>query len=70
MFETLVDRAGRAGRERARVVSARLAERIGAEVPSGMSVEATSEGVLLSGRGVARRFALDPALRWLVTRVR
>lgn len=36
----------------------------------GVVIEALDEGVIVSGRRIGARFALDPALRWLVARVR
>jgi hypothetical protein len=41
-----------------------------AELPAGIEARATVEGVALSGHGLRRRFALDPALRWLTARLR
>ncbi len=65
-FEALVARADRAARRRARLRSAALAERIADELPGGVTAEADADGVRLSGRGLRRRFALEPALRWLI----
>jgi hypothetical protein len=38
--------------------------------PPGLAVEPAAEGVRLSGRGLKRRFALEPALRWLTAVLR
>ena len=46
------------------------AERIGAGLPQGIEAERVAGGVRLSGRGLKRRFALEPALRWLLMRLR
>ena len=65
MFERLSERVERDARERAEARASELAERMRAILPGGIEAEAAPEGVLLTGRGIARRFALDPALRWL-----
>lgn len=41
-----------------------LAERVAAEVP-GVAVEPQEDGVVLSGRGLARRLIDEPVLRWI-----
>ncbi len=69
MFERLVDRAERLGRVRARALSARLAERIQAELPADIAAEASEAGVRLSGPRLGARLALDARLRWLAKRV-
>ncbi len=66
MFERMTARAGEAARRRARERKAELAERVAAELPPGIAVEQAEEGIALSGRDIRRRFALEPALRWLV----
>lgn len=43
-----------------------LAAELGAEAPEGVRVSEEEQGVALSGRGLGRRFALDPELRWLI----
>lgn len=43
---------------------AALAERVAAEVPD-VDVEAQEDGVVLSGRGLARRLIDEPVLRWI-----
>jgi hypothetical protein len=70
MFKRLVKRAERAGRSRARAFGDGLAERMRAELPVDVEVEASEDGVRLSGRRIAARFALEPGLRWLLARVR
>ena len=54
--------AERAARRRRRA----LAESLGAEAPAGVRVSEDGESVVLAGRGLRRRFALEPALRWLI----
>ena len=66
MFERMMARAGEAAWRRARQRKAELAERIAAELPRGIALEQTEEGIAWSGRDIRRRFALEPALRWLV----
>ena len=70
MFEQLAQRAERAGKRRATALSAALAERIRGEVPDGVEVELTTDGVRLSGQRIGARFALEPGLRWLLARIR
>jgi hypothetical protein len=69
MLEGLRARAGRFAEARVQVRSAMLAERLQAELPRGLRAEASAEGVRISGRGAARRLALDPALRWIAARL-
>lgn len=70
MFGDLIARVERAAELRAGKHGAELAERIAAELPTGVAVEADQEEVRISGRGLGRRFALDPALRWLLAGLR
>ena len=70
LFERSLERAERIAERRARQRRAALAERLRAELPAGVRAEDAPEGALLSGRGLRRRFALDPALRWLAGRIR
>lgn len=65
MFEKLTMRAAALAREAARRRRDELAETLREEAPAGVRIEAAEEGVALSGRGLGRRFALEPALRWL-----
>jgi hypothetical protein len=65
MFERL-NAHGRALAERRRkALTARLTDGLKAELPHGIGAEAVPEGIRLSGKGLARRFATEPALRWL-----
>lgn len=68
MFERLMLHgaalAGKAARRRRDSLAGTLRE----EAPAGVEVDVEEEGIVLSGRGLRRRFALEPGLRWLVLR--
>jgi hypothetical protein len=70
VFGKLVQR----GRERAQARAAarrrELAARLAEAAPGGVEMESEGEAVVLRGRGIARRFATEAELRWLVTEVR
>lgn len=66
MFERLTARIERRARQAAAAKARDIAARIAAEAP-GLRAETADGGVRISGRGLIRRHALDPALRWLVT---
>ena len=66
MFDKAMERAGRKAEARARARRDALAQRLADELPRGIRVERAGDAVRLSGRGLARRFALDARLRWLV----
>ncbi len=70
MFEELTARAARTGRDRAAARVREIAARLAAGVPPGIAVEQTPDGVRLSGRALLRRYALEPALRWLAADAR
>ena len=70
MFERLAERARRIGEARARARAAELARAAGEAAPAGIVAEEIAGGFCLSGRGLLRRRMLDPAVRWLVERVR
>lgn len=70
MFERLMERAARKAGQRTQARIVTLASRMEGALPSGIDCEAAREGVRLSGRGLRRRFALDPALRWLTAALR
>jgi hypothetical protein len=65
MFEKLTAHAERRTRDRIDARAREIAARLAAEAPAGLAVEAGPDGIRLSGRGLARRLALDPALRRL-----
>ncbi|HEY1146526.1 MAG TPA: hypothetical protein VGE84_09325 [Allosphingosinicella sp.] len=69
MFERLLERTRRAAERRAEAEARALAERLDAELPPGIAARVEAEGVVLSGRAIARRFALEPELRWLIGRL-
>ena len=64
MFEALARRAERAGEIAAERAAERLAARLNAGVP-GVTAEAERGGVVLRGRGLARRELEDARLRWI-----
>lgn len=68
MFERLAERVARMAARRAEERIADMAGRVAAELPPDIAAEAQAGGVRLSGRGLRRRFALEPALRWLALR--
>jgi hypothetical protein len=47
-----------------------LAVRMEAAAPPRVEVSAGGDGIRLSGRGLSRRFALEPGLRWLLAVLR
>ena len=65
MFEGLTARAARIAEARAEARRRALAEAATSALPADVDIAAGQRGLVLSGRRVARRFALDPALRWL-----
>ena len=65
MFEALEERIVAAAARRARARAAGLADRLRAELPRGITAAASQDGIALSGRDIAKRFALEPALRWM-----
>jgi hypothetical protein len=58
----MLDLAERMAARRMSDVSARIE----AELPRGVSAARVTGGIELSGRGLKRRFALEPTLRWLL----
>jgi hypothetical protein len=66
MFEGLEPRARRAAERRAKARAAELAQQMGELLPRGISAEAVDGGVAVSGRGIRRRWLLEPALRWMI----
>ncbi|HET9640612.1 MAG TPA: hypothetical protein VFP12_15540 [Allosphingosinicella sp.] len=67
MFERLMLHGAALARKGVRARRAELAEALRDEAPEGVRVGEAEEGVALEGRGLARRFALEPELRWLVS---
>ncbi len=70
MFERVGERAERSAEARARRRRDGLAERIAAAELRGVRVELEAEAVVLSGRGLRRRFAGEAQLRWIVAESR
>lgn len=66
MFELLMIHGAALADKMARRRRRALAEALEADAPAGVSVSEEAEAVVLSGRGLGRRFALEPALRWLM----
>ena len=69
MFERLQDRARRSAEARAERRRRQIAERLAEDLPGAIAVASSGDGVTLSGRGLKRRMALDPALRALLGRL-
>lgn len=70
MFDRITRRAEAAAAERARVRARGLADRVRAELPRGIEADAVNGGLVLVGRALKRRFALNPMLRWLFARLK
>jgi hypothetical protein len=68
MFERLMLHGAAMARRRANERRASLAEALREEAPEGVEVSEDEQGAALEGRGLERRFALDPGLRWLLLR--
>ena len=64
MFERLMLHGAALARKGARARREALAETLRDEAPDGVRVSETEEGVAIEGRGLVRRFALEPELRW------
>ncbi|HEX8240002.1 MAG TPA: hypothetical protein VF574_09715 [Allosphingosinicella sp.] len=67
MFEKLMLHGAALAGKAARARRAELAATLRDEVPEGTRVSEAEEGVAIEGRGLARRFALDPQIRWLIS---
>ena len=70
MFERLAERARGLGERRAAQAVRRIAEAAAGAAPAGVRVEEVPGGVSLSGKGLGQRMLREPALRWLIERVR
>jgi hypothetical protein len=66
MLEKLMIHGAALARNAAGRRRAELAEALREEVPAGVGVEEREDSVILSGRDLGRRLALEPALRSLV----
>jgi len=69
MFEKMIGRVRDAAEAKARAHATRLAGRAADELPRGIAAQAEADGVRLTGRGLRRRMALEPALRSLFQRL-
>ncbi|TMJ18690.1 MAG: hypothetical protein E6G92_02280 [Alphaproteobacteria bacterium] len=65
-FDRLAERARRRAEARAAARREALAADLAGALPPGVKAEADDDGVVISGRGLGRRFALDAALRRLI----
>jgi hypothetical protein len=70
MFERLGERARRIAEPGAARAARRIADDAAGEAPPGVRVEQVDGGVRLSGRDLRQRMLREPALRWLIGRVR
>jgi hypothetical protein len=68
MFEKLMLKGAALAEGAARRRLGKLAEALREEAPAGLRVSEEEGAVALSGHGLRLRFALEPALRWLVPR--
>lgn len=66
MFEQLLQRAERRARRAAAQRQEAMIQRLRAETPQDVALAADADGIVLSGCGLGRRMAFDPALRWLL----
>lgn len=69
MFDMLAIRAERLAVRRAAARRARLAARLRERVPADVAIADEGERIVLAGRGLRRRAALEPGLRWAVREV-
>jgi len=67
MLERLMLHGAALAQKAARSRRASLAQALRDEAPEGVRVSEEEGAVALSGRGLRRRFALDPELRWLLS---
>lgn len=65
MFERLMIHGAALALKAADERRSSLAAELGEQAPEGVRVSEEESGVALSGRGLGRRFGLDPELRWL-----
>jgi hypothetical protein len=70
MFGGLAERALRLGERRAAEAARRIAAAATDAVPPDVRVDEVTGGVRLSGKGLGQRMLQEPALRWLIERVR
>ena len=70
MLGKLIARAERLADVGAERVGRRIAEAAAEAAPPGVRVEEAAGGIRLSGRGLGQRMLREPALRWLIERVK
>jgi hypothetical protein len=70
MFEGLSRRATRRALERADKRRRAMADEAGEAAPPGVRIDIEGEQVVLSGRGLMRRFLTEARLRWLIAESR
>lgn len=70
MFAGLAERARRLGERSAERARRRLARAAAEAAPADVRVDEVAEGVRLSGKGLGQRMLREPALRWLIERVK
>ena len=70
MFETLMARVAARANDRAAEQARRIAARLAEALPRDVHARTDAEGVRLTGRGLKRRLALDPALKWTMAELR
>jgi DNA-binding transcriptional MocR family regulator len=66
MFERLMLHGAALAQKAARERREALAEALAQEAPQGVAVSEDEAGIVLAGRGLEERFALDRELRWLL----
>ncbi len=66
MFERLMLHGAAAARRAALGRRSSLAAALRDAAPEGVKVSEEEAGLVLEGRGLERRFALEPELRWLL----
>ena len=70
MFERLEARAARAAAERREAKVREIESQFRATLPPGIGCETGDGGVVISGRGLGRRYVADPDLRSSLARLR
>ena len=66
MFERLEGRARGVAEARVEERTAALAQQLRELLPRDVEIEATGDGVLLTGRRLGQRLVLDASLRWTI----
>jgi plasmid stability protein len=70
MFERLTERAGRAAERRAAMKMRRMEAELRSVLPQGIGCEAGDKSVVIFGRGLLRRYVVDPSLRAMLGKLR